>query len=97
MAKVLGKDWGLWKTVTTNLQKIKDFLPRLGVLSCVDRIDVDSKIDTLLDAIIKSLNHSNGRYKPKLGKEKSDIEMLRLLIIGHSICLPLSLYPPVRF
>lgn len=51
IAKLLGDDWGFYYTVTTNLKKIKELLSKFEVLSSEDRVDVESKIDKLLNAV----------------------------------------------
>jgi len=48
IAGLCGSDWGLWKTVTTNLQTIRLLLPSFTKLSSSDVEDVHDKVAGLL-------------------------------------------------
>ena len=50
IAKVLANDWGFWYTMTTNLQKLKNYLPQLN-LTLEERGTVESRLDKLLKLI----------------------------------------------
>jgi len=50
---LLSRDWGFYYTVTTNLGKVRAFLPEYQGLSPGDRSDINAKIDRLSEAIEK--------------------------------------------
>lgn len=47
IAGLCAGDWGLWKTVTTNLQRVEEFSTTIGQLTNEDRADISSKSKTL--------------------------------------------------
>src|SRR5438552_5006763 len=50
VAHVLSRDWGLWYTVTTNLQGIGEHVKEMSVLSSQEASDLSSKAEKLLHA-----------------------------------------------
>lgn len=48
LARLCGNNWGLWRTVTMNLQRVEAFLCRSEVLTEEDRADAVSKIHLLM-------------------------------------------------
>lgn len=51
VARLCGSDWGLWKTVTTNLRRMTGITRDMAKLSEEDQSDVTGKIETLLKQI----------------------------------------------
>jgi len=67
LTKVLSNDWGYYYTVTTNLRKVKGFLPEFEVLTEEDRRDVAGKIDTILEAIEAAPKGLKWKLRAKIG------------------------------
>jgi hypothetical protein len=70
LAKLCANDWGLWRTVTMNLQKVKSFLPNYGSLTETDKADVTAKIDQLLMLIEKEPKSMGWTMRAKIGDKK---------------------------
>jgi hypothetical protein len=47
LAQLCGSSWGLWRTISTNLQKVLGLMPGYAVLTGADRSDVMEKIRAL--------------------------------------------------
>ncbi|HXX72768.1 MAG TPA: hypothetical protein VEI80_03665 [Candidatus Acidoferrales bacterium] len=70
LAKLTGHDWGLWKTVTTNLEKVRDAAKTNPKLLEEDKKGVDSKI-TALRARIDSESKSRGwKMRAAIGEKR---------------------------
>jgi hypothetical protein len=67
VSDLLSKDWGFWYTVTTNLGKVRAFLPEYEGLSPEDRSDISSKIDRLSEAINKREKSFGWKMRAKTG------------------------------
>jgi len=70
LAKLCANDWGLWRTVTMNLQKVKSFLPHYNSLAETDKTDVTTKIDKLLTLIEKESKSMGWTMRAKIGDKK---------------------------
>jgi hypothetical protein len=70
VAKALADDWGFWYTVTTNLHKIKEFLPNYGDLDAADKSGVTASIDALLDRIEKEPKTMKWRLRARVGTSR---------------------------
>jgi len=70
ITKLLSNDWGFYYTVTTNLGKVRDFLPEFKALSESDRSDVASKIDKLLTYIEKEPKSFSWKMRARVGPSK---------------------------
>jgi len=70
VAKILCEDWGFYYTVRMNLGKIRDFLPKYGVLTQEDRLNIGAKIDRLLERIEKAPKSSKWKLRSKIGPRK---------------------------
>jgi len=70
MANVLSNDWGFDYTVTTNLGKVRNLLPKYDALSEEDRQDVAGKIDTLLKAIEDQPKSVRWKLRAKTGTRR---------------------------
>jgi len=70
IGKLCGEDWGLWRTVTRNLQKVKELLISFKDLTQEDVEDVKLKIDNLLTEIEKYPKTLKWRMRAKIGERK---------------------------
>jgi hypothetical protein len=67
IAEVLSKDWGFYYTATTNMEKIKAFLPRYGVLRDDERRLVQSRINALLERIHAAPKSMRWKARARVG------------------------------
>ncbi|MFQ6080376.1 MAG: hypothetical protein ACE5OW_01755 [Candidatus Bathyarchaeia archaeon] len=67
LATLCSKDWGLWRTVTMNLEKTKNFLPQYDALQHEDRRDVEEKIEKLLSDIESKPKSLRWKMRAKIG------------------------------
>lgn len=67
VSNLLSKDWGFWYTVTTNLGKVRGFLPEYQGLSPEDRSDIGAKIDRLSEVINKREKSFGWKMRAKTG------------------------------
>jgi len=70
LATLCARDWGLWRTVTMNLNKIREFLPKLVVLGEEDRKDVETKIKGILETIDSEPKSPAWKLRAKIGDKK---------------------------
>ncbi|MGC8567566.1 MAG: hypothetical protein ACP5M8_08000 [Caldisphaera sp.] len=76
IAKLTSDDWGLWKTVTSNLEKTKNLLQTFE-LDNDDKEDVSKKIELLLDIINKQPKSAKWKMRALVGEKKkwyNDVE-----------------------
>jgi hypothetical protein len=66
VAELCAKDWGLWRTTTMNLEKVRQLLAQFTDLTPEDVTDVRGKIQEMLDYI-------NGYPKPMVWKMRDKI------------------------
>jgi len=64
---LLSKDWGFYYTITTNLGKVRAFLPEYQGLAPEDRSDISAKIDRLSEAIEKREKSLGWKMRAKTG------------------------------
>ena len=77
LAKLCANDWGLWKTITMNLENVKNLLPKYTALPDADKKDVIQKIEKLSEAIEKAPKSTRWRLRSKIGEKKqwyTDVE-----------------------
>lgn len=67
---LLSRDWGFWYTVTTNLEKLRAFLPEYRKLSLEDRSSISAKIDKLSEAIEKREKSFGWKVRAKTGTKQ---------------------------
>lgn len=67
---LLSKDWGFWYTATTNLGKVRAFLPEYQGLSPEDRSDISAKIDLLSEVIEKREKSLGWKMRAKTGTKQ---------------------------
>jgi len=70
MAELAAKDWGLYYTMTTNLQKILGSLEGFDALQPQDRADVKAKIDSLLETIEKKDKSMQWKMRARIGTKR---------------------------
>jgi hypothetical protein len=70
LSNLCSEDWGLWKTVTMNLQKIQTLMNTLEGLSNDDKSDVNSKIITILNTIEKKPKNMKWKMRARIGEKK---------------------------
>jgi hypothetical protein len=69
IAKVLANDWGFWHTMATNLQKLRNYFPKLD-LTPDERGTAESRIDRLLQLIEQQPKTSSWHKRAKTGTSK---------------------------
>jgi len=77
LAKLCANDWGLWKTITINLEKVKNLLNKYEALTETDKQDVLAKIGKLLDTMEKEPKSTKWRWRNMIGEKKqwyNDVE-----------------------
>jgi hypothetical protein len=67
IAGVLGKDWGFYYTATTNLEKVKAFLPKYVVLSDDERTLVQNRINALLERVDATPKSMRWKARARVG------------------------------
>ena len=67
IAKLLANDWGWYYTVTTNVEKMKNYVDTLTVLSSEEKQVVKSRINTLSERIEKEDKSMRWKFRAKAG------------------------------
>lgn len=70
IAGLLSRDWGFWYTLTTNLQGIRDLLPRVEVLSEEESQVIGGRIEALLSRIEAEPKSMGWKARSKIGPKK---------------------------
>lgn len=70
IAKLLGKDWGFWYTVTTNLSRLKEWTAEYPLLTIEDREDVEKKIDRLLTRLHDEPKSLRWKMRSRIGTKR---------------------------
>ncbi len=70
IASLLSKDWGLYYTVTTNLNKMLDLMTGFDSMTDEDRKDVKTKLGTLLARIEEEPKSMGWRIRARVGTKK---------------------------
>lgn len=70
IGELLSRDWGFYYTVTTNLKKFKDSLPKFSLLKEDDQKAINVKIDKLLEAIKNKPKSLRWKLRAKVGTSK---------------------------
>lgn len=70
IANVLSKDWGFYYTVTTNLNKVKDFLSHYDWIPADGENKVIERVNRLLAAIESAPKSSRWKMRQKIGTKK---------------------------
>jgi hypothetical protein len=69
VAKLCGAEWGLWRTTTMNLDKVREYLPHLD-LDAEDKEVVSQRIAELLSAIDDYPKGTKWKLRAKIGDKK---------------------------
>jgi hypothetical protein len=67
ISKILANDWGFYYTVTMNLNKARDFLPKYSALSNEDVEEVSARIGQLLAAIESAPKSAKWKMRARVG------------------------------
>ncbi|MEM0053899.1 MAG: hypothetical protein QXL89_06910 [Nitrososphaeria archaeon] len=70
IAKILAVDWGFWKTVTQNMEKIKSYTINSSKLSDEDKKVVIERIEKLLKKIDSEEKSLSWKLRAKVGEKK---------------------------
>lgn len=70
VSELCAKDWGLWRTVTGNLDKVSALLPNYGKLSDADRADVAAKVAQFLEVIESAPKTLSWRLRARVGESR---------------------------
>jgi hypothetical protein len=70
IAKLLSSDWGFWYTLTTNLRRLKDYLPEIPALSADDRQALVLKVDALMKMIDEEPKSTGWKMRSTIGAKK---------------------------
>ncbi len=70
LARLTSRDWGLWKTFTTNLENVRKATQTHEKLSEEDRNDVTSKITALRGRIDKEPKTRGWKMRSQIGERK---------------------------
>jgi hypothetical protein len=70
LAHLTARDWGLWKTVTINLEKVKDAAQAIEKLSGEDKEDVGSKIAALRNRIDNEPKTAGWKFRAQIGEKR---------------------------
>ena len=67
ISELLSSDWGFYYTVTTNLGKVKGWLPQYSQLAEEDHRNISGKIDKLLEGIENEPKRMSWKLRAKVG------------------------------
>ncbi|RLF01958.1 MAG: hypothetical protein DRJ59_04865 [Thermoprotei archaeon] len=69
-AKLLSNDWGLWRTCTMNLNKVKQYVKFFKGLTDEDRSDVIAKVDYILKRVEETPKSMKWKLRARIGDKK---------------------------
>lgn len=70
IAQLCAKNWGLWKTLTMNLDRVKKFIEDKKKLSNEDKNDINSKIDKLQARIDNEPKTTAWKLRGRIGEKR---------------------------
>ena len=70
VAKILANDWGFWYTVTTNLQKVREYVNESDLLTEEDKAIVSKRMDELKAAIEAQSKSTKWKMRSRIGPKK---------------------------
>jgi hypothetical protein len=79
IAYLCARDWGLWKTITTNLERVERAAASMEDLTGEDRVDVSSKTKALLARISDVPKTMSWTVRARIGEKRKwyrDVEEL---------------------
>jgi hypothetical protein len=68
--KLLSEDWGFYYTVTTNLNKIKTFLPQYEVFTTDQKATIEQRINKLLEMIERQPKSMKWKMRARIGTSR---------------------------
>jgi hypothetical protein len=72
VAELCAADWGLWRTITHNLQACRDFADRYDM---PDRAQLDERVDALLERIETEPKSRSWKLRARIGERKRWYEL----------------------
>ena len=85
LARRLSDDWGFWFTFTTNLEKIKKFVPDYVAINEKDRDDVVSKADRILQTLHGSPKSMKWKMRARIGPSKKWYTEVEEVVTGDHL------------
>lgn len=70
LAMLVAHDWGLWKTITTNLEIVRNATQENQKLSAEDKNDVDGKLTTLRSRIDEEPKSRGWKIRSQIGEKR---------------------------
>ena len=70
LAKLTSRDWGLWKTITINLEKVRTAAQTNQKLSEEDRKDIDAKITALMKRVDDEPKSRGWKIRAQIGEKR---------------------------
>lgn len=70
IASLCARDWGLWRTVTNNLNRVGQITSAMEKISPDDKADVDSKIKDLLTRIDDEPKTTGWKMRARIGEKR---------------------------
>jgi hypothetical protein len=70
IAYLCARDWGLWKTATTNLNRVAEIASHMEKLSEDDRSDVTGKVNELLARIEETPKTTGWKMRARVGERR---------------------------
>jgi hypothetical protein len=70
IALLCSADWGLWRTLTMNLNKVTNYAPTFSAIEEEDRKDINKKVSYLLDLIEKQPKALKWKMRAKVGDSR---------------------------
>ena len=70
LARLTSRDWGLWKTITINLQNVRNAAQSYQKLNEEDRKDIDSKITALMKHIDDEPKSRGWKIRSQIGEKR---------------------------
>ncbi len=70
IASLCARDWGLWRTVTNNLNRIREITSAMEEISADDKADVSSKIKDLLTRIDDEPKTTGWKMRARIGEKR---------------------------
>jgi hypothetical protein len=66
----VSRDWGFWHTVTTNLQRIREYLKNVTTLHPQETADLITKLDQILLSTARASKSLGWRLRALVGTRK---------------------------
>lgn len=70
VSRLLAEDWGFYRTITTNLKKLKTFLPQYDVFGNDSKSSIDHRIDKMLERIEEQPKSMKWKIRARIGTSR---------------------------